>query len=184
MSGKLAGRSARDRVYFGVADRWIARAALVVMVVGLARDFAEPSLAGLAFDLGSAAFFAVMAWLFFRHGFRTRLVARSDHFEVVNLLTVDRVAYRDVAQVRLDLLSVRITLGSGKRIRVWGLGDSLLDTGGPKGENLVDRLGKIVEERQTDDGPEHTRTHLQDWWVLLVLLALFGGAIVYRVLTQ
>ncbi|MCW6009203.1 hypothetical protein K1W54_32370 [Micromonospora sp. CPCC 205371] len=71
-----------------------------------------------------------------------------------------------------------------KRVRVWGLSDSLLDTGGSRGQNVVDRLGVIVAERQTGEGPQHTRTRFPDWWIPLFLFALFSGAIVYRLLTQ
>ncbi|MCW6006582.1 hypothetical protein K1W54_18645 [Micromonospora sp. CPCC 205371] len=49
---------------------------------------------------------------------------------------------------------------------------------------MVDRLGVIVAERQTGEGPQHTRTRFPDWWIPLFLFALFSGAIVYRLLTQ
>lgn len=184
MSAWQSGPRQRDRDYYGVTDRWIARLVLLVMVVGMPEQFAEPSLAGLPFDFGAAAFFAIGGWVLFRMGFRTRLVARSDHFEVVNVLTVERIAYRDVALIELDAVSVRFRLCSGKGVRVWGLGASLLDTGGSKGETLIDRLRKILAERQGDSGPERTLTRMPDLWVTLALCALFMGAIGYRVITH
>ncbi|MEV8516329.1 hypothetical protein [Dactylosporangium sp. NPDC051484] len=178
------GRKGKDRVFYGIADRWIGRLLLLCVVVAVPKEMSGPSLAGLPFDFGAAAFFAVMGWLCFRMGFRTQLTARLDHFEVVNLLTVERIAYREVASIHRDLLSVSITLGSGRRVRAWGFSDSLLNTGGSKGQDLVDRLGVIVAERQTAEGPRHTRSRFPDWWVPLALFALFSGAIVYRLLMQ
>ncbi|PZG23862.1 hypothetical protein C1I95_02235 [Micromonospora craterilacus] len=184
MNADFTRRGGNDRVFYGVADRWAGRLILLFVVVAVPREMSGPGLAGLPFEFGAAAFFATLGWLCFRVGFRTQLTARSDHFELANLLTDERITYRDVASIDLDLLSVRITLASGRRIRVWGLSDSLMNTGGPKGQKLVDRLGAIVTERQTADGPEHSRARFCDWWVLVALFVLFAGAIVYRLLTQ
>ncbi|MGW5556709.1 hypothetical protein ACWER9_05720 [Micromonospora sp. NPDC003944] len=184
MTVDAIGRKGRDLVFYDSTDRWIGRLLLLCLVVALPREMSRPSLAGLPFDIGAAAFFAILGWLCFRMGFRIRLTARRDHFEVVNPLSVDRIAYRDVASIDCDLLSVRITAVSGERVRAWGLPDSLLNTRGSRGQSLVDRLGMIVTERQTAEGPPHTRRRLTDWWVALALFALFSGAIVYRLTTQ
>ncbi|MFI2712110.1 PH domain-containing protein [Micromonospora sp. NPDC018662] len=178
------GRSGRDRVFYGIADRWIGRLLLLFVVVAVPRELSGPSLAGIPFDVAAAAFFAVMGWICFRMGFRTRLAARRDHFEVVNLLAVERIPYREVAAVHLDQLSVRITLTSGERVRAWGLSDSLLNTGGSERQNLVDRLRVIAAERRTEEGPRRTRSRFPDWWAPLALFAIFSGAIVLRLLTR
>ncbi|WP_140158095.1 PH domain-containing protein [Micromonospora sp. NBS 11-29] len=148
------------------------------------KALSEPSLAGIPFDLGTAAVFAIIGWVCFRMGFRAQLAARRDHFEVVNLLTVERIPYHDVADVHIDQLSVRITLTSGRRVRAWGLADSLLNTGGSERQNLADRLRLIAAERQTGAAPRRTRSRLPDRWAPVALFALFSGAIVLRLVTQ
>lgn len=180
MGADPTGRRDRDRVFHGAADRWIGRLLLLFLVTAVPIEMARPSLAGVTFDLGAAAFFAVMGWLCFRMGFRMQLTARHDHFEVANLLTVERIAYRDVASIQLDPLSIRITLDSGKRIRVWALSGSLVGTGGSRGPTLGDRLSAIVAERQTGEGPPRARTHFPDWWVPLALFTLFSSVIIYH----
>ncbi|MEW2432074.1 hypothetical protein AB0877_29030 [Micromonospora sp. NPDC047644] len=174
------GRRGRDRVFYGSADRWIGRLLLLGVVVAVPKEMSEPTLAGLPFDVAAAGFFAVMGWFCFRLGFRLGLTARLDHFEVVNPLTVERIAYRDVTSIDLDLISVRLTLASGRKVRAWGLSDSLQSTAGSKGQDLVDRLGVIVAERQAADGPRHTRSRFPDWWVPIALFVLFSAAIGYR----
>ncbi|SCF28560.1 hypothetical protein [Micromonospora chokoriensis] len=178
------GRRGRDLVFSDSTDRWIGRLLLLFLVVALPREMSRPSLAGLPFDVGAAAFFAILGWLSFRMGFRLRLTARRDHFEVVNPLSVDRIDYRDVASIDRDLLSLRITLVSGQRVRAWGLSDSLLHTRGSKGQDLVDRLGAIADERQTANGSPRSRSRFPDWWMALALFALFSGAIVHRLMTH
>ncbi|MGW3783341.1 hypothetical protein ACWD5Z_02045 [Micromonospora chokoriensis] len=178
------GRKGRDLVFSDSTDRWIGRLLLLFLVVALPREMSGPSLAGLPFDVGAAAFFAILGWLCFRMGFRLRLTARRDHFEVVNPLSVERIGYRDVASIDCDLLSVRITVVSGERVRVWGLSDSLLGTRGSRGQHLVDRLGAIADERQTAEASPRSRSRFPDWWVALALFALFSGAVVYRLMTQ
>ncbi|MDG4779930.1 hypothetical protein O7614_09765 [Micromonospora sp. WMMD961] len=184
MTGDPIGRRGRDLVFSDNTDRWTGRVLLLCLVVALPKEMSGPSLAGLPFDFGAAAFFAVLGWLCFRMGFRMRLTARRDHFEVANPLSVDRIAYRDVTAIDCDLLSVRISLASGVRVRAWALSDSLLSTRGPRGQKLVDRLGTVTAERQTADGPPHTRSRFPDWSMALALFALFSGAIAYRLLTQ
>ncbi|MEU8215100.1 hypothetical protein AB0C47_04965 [Micromonospora taraxaci] len=80
-----------------------------------------------------------------------------------------------------------IHIGRGRKRapdHAWGLSDSLLGTRGSRGQNLVDRLGTIANERQTAEGSPRSRSRFPDWWMALALFALFSGAIVYRLATQ
>ena len=176
----MNGRRGRHIVFAGGADRFIMAGLLLVALVAFPLQMAQPSVAGLETDLVAVVLLASVCWLLFRAAFRTRLVARTDHFEVVNFLTTERLPYGAVDVIQLDWLTLKITLKSGRRERAWALNESFLASRGDRGQELVNRLGAISAERNGPAETETRRTTFPDWWVVLIVLALCGGAIAYR----
>ncbi|MCO8276799.1 hypothetical protein M1L60_40090 [Actinoplanes sp. TRM 88003] len=155
-------------------------AVLMVVLVAFPLEMTQPSVAGPATDVVAAVFLAGICWLLFRAAFRTRFVARPDHFEVVNFLTTHHIPYGAVAEIHLDWLTLRLTLKSGRRVRAWALNESFLATRGERAQYLANRLGAITAERNGPEKPETRRTTFPDWWVVPVVLAICAGAITYR----
>ncbi len=170
----------RERVFFNGVDRVLMKVLFGVLVVAFTVEATEPSLGGLPGEIGFAVFFAAAAWVAFRVGFRTGVTAGPDGFEVVNFFSIHHIPYKRVASIEQDWLSVRLTLGSGRRIRAWGLTDGL-----GRGD-YVARLGAIVEDRQGAGLPddEHSRTTFPDWWLFLAVFFVFCSAIAYSTLTS
>jgi hypothetical protein len=168
-------------VFTSVSDRFIFKLLLLFTVVGFTRVATEPSVSPWQGDIPFLVFAAGLGWLSFRLGFRTRVVARADGFEVINLFSAHHIPYSQMHDIALDRLTVRLTLRSGRRIRAWGLGQSFLESRGTRGEELVRKLRALVEQRATPDTSDarHSRTWFADWWVFGVLLALFGAALAY-----
>jgi len=175
-------RRTKTVVFTNAGDRVLFKLLLVGTVIGFTRLALEPSVIPWPEDLPFLVFAAAAGWLSFRMGFRTRVVARADEFEVVNIFSAHRIPYPEVDEIVLDRLSVRFTLRSGDRVRAWGLGESFLGSRGSRGDDLVRRLGALREQRATPHAPQGrlSRVVFADWWVFVVLLIVFGAAVAGR----
>jgi hypothetical protein len=180
MDPEAAGRRPRHITLHSGSDRVLFRLMLLVVVPGVAWMLAQPGLTAWWSDGLFALVAAVACWVIFRAGFRTGVVACSGHFTVTNFLSTHQVPYREIDEITLDWLSLRFDLKSGERIRAWGLPESFLSSRGSRGDDLVQRLGGIVEQRfKASADTDHRRSRFDDWWVFAVVLAVFVAAIAY-----